>query len=58
VRRDVTIKEEVSFKISRVSLMEIDQIDPIDPIDLVSPVDVPKDIAVGRKIPAWARYTM
>ena len=27
----------------------------IDPID---PVDVPKDIAVGQKRPAWARQTL
>jgi hypothetical protein len=30
----------------------------IDPIDLVAPVDVPRDIAVGRKRPAWARQTL
>jgi hypothetical protein len=47
VSRDVTFEEEVSFKRSRGSHMEIDPIDPIDP---VAPVDVPRDIAVGRKI--------
>jgi hypothetical protein len=30
-------------------------VEPIDPIDLVAPVNVPKDIAVGRKRLAWAR---
>jgi hypothetical protein len=48
VSRDVTFEEEVSFKRSRGPHMEIDQIDPIDPVDLVAPVDVPRDIAVGR----------
>jgi hypothetical protein len=77
VRRDVTFEEEVSFRRSRGSYMEIDSerqeemvpspphpptvqretIEPIDPIDLVDPValvDVPRDIAVGQKRPAWA----
>jgi hypothetical protein len=48
VSRDVTFEEEVSFKKSRGSHMEIDPIDPVDP---VAPIDVPKDIAVGRKRP-------
>jgi hypothetical protein len=47
VRRDVTFEEEVSFKRSRGSHMEIDQIDQIDPVELVAPIDVPRDIAVG-----------
>jgi hypothetical protein len=55
VRRDVTFEEEVSFKRSRGSHMEIDPIDPIDLIDTISPVDVPKDIVVGQKRPTWAR---
>jgi hypothetical protein len=54
VRRDVTFEEEVSFKISRGSHMEIDPIDPIDLVDTISPVDVPKDIAVGQKRPTWS----
>jgi hypothetical protein len=29
-------------------------IEPIDPIDHVAPVNVSRDIAVGRKILAWA----
>jgi hypothetical protein len=52
---DVTFEEEVSFKITRGSHMEIDPIDPVDP---VAPVDVPKDIVVGRKRPTWARQTL
>ena len=36
----------------------IEPIDPIDLVDLVAPVDVPRDIAVGRKRPAWARQTL
>jgi hypothetical protein len=81
VSRDVTFEEEVAFRRSRGSHMEIDSerqeemvpspphpptvqretIEPIDPIDLVdpvAPVDVPRDIAVGRKRPAWARQTL
>ena len=33
-------------------------IDPIDHVDLVAPVDVPRDIAVGRKRSAWACHTL
>jgi hypothetical protein len=33
-------------------------IDPVDPVDTVSPVDVPRDIAVGHKRHAWARQTL
>jgi hypothetical protein len=55
VRIEFTFEEEVSFKISRGSHMEIDPIDPIDLIDPISLVDVPKDIAVGQKRPTWAR---
>jgi hypothetical protein len=58
VSRDVTFEEEVSFKRSRGSHMEIDQIDPIDLVDPVAPVDVPRDIAVGQKRPTWARQTL
>jgi hypothetical protein len=29
-----------------------------DPVDLVAPVDVPRDIAVGQKRPAWAQQTL
>jgi hypothetical protein len=28
--------------------------DPIEPVDPVAPVDVPRDIVVGQKRPAWA----
>jgi hypothetical protein len=30
-------------------------VEPIDPIDHVAPVNVSRDITVGRKILAWAR---
>jgi hypothetical protein len=33
-------------------------IDPVDPVDPVAPVDVPRDIAVAHKRPAWARETL
>jgi hypothetical protein len=29
-----------------------------DLVDPVAPVDLPKDIAVGQKRPAWARQTL
>jgi hypothetical protein len=81
VRKDVTFEEEVAFRRSRGSHMEIDSerheemvpspsnppavqretvepIDPIDPVDLVALVDVPRDIAIGRKRPTWARQTL
>jgi hypothetical protein len=38
--------------------MEIYQIDPIDLDDLVALVDVPQDIAIGRKIPTWAHQNL
>jgi hypothetical protein len=31
----------------------IEPIDPIDLVDHVAPVDVPRDIIVGRKRPTW-----
>jgi hypothetical protein len=33
-------------------------VEPIDLIDLVAPVNVSRDIAVGRKIFSWARQTL
>jgi hypothetical protein len=32
----------------------IETIDPIDHVYPITPVDVPKDIEVGRKSPTWA----
>jgi hypothetical protein len=70
VSRDVTFEEEISFRRSRESHMEIesekDETTPsprskiqretvTDPID---PVDVPRDIAVGQKRPTWAQQTL
>jgi hypothetical protein len=51
VSREFTFEEEVSFKRSRGSHMEIHLIDPIDHVDPIAPVDVPRDIAVGWKRP-------
>ena len=68
--RDVIFEEEIAFRRSRESHMDIDRetipsppstvqretiIDPVDP---VAPVDVPRDIVVGHKRPAWARQTL
>jgi hypothetical protein len=58
VSRDVTFEEEVSFKRSRGSHMEIDLIDPFDLIDIVAPVNVPRYTTVGRNIPTWDRQTL
>jgi hypothetical protein len=70
VRRDVIFEEEMAFRRSRESQMEIDiETIPsppstvqwettIDPVDPVAPIDVPRDIVVGHKRPAWARQTL
>jgi hypothetical protein len=73
VSRDVVFEEKIAFRRSRESHMAIDSeivpsppsvvqrdtiIDPIDPIDTVASVDVPRDIVVGHKRPAWARQTL
>jgi hypothetical protein len=73
VIRDVIFEEEIAFRRSRESQMEIDSetipsppsvvqrettIVLVDPVDLVAPVDVPRDIAVSHKRPAWARQTL
>jgi hypothetical protein len=80
VRKNVTLNEEVSFRRSRGSHMDIDSerheemvpspphaptiqretspIDQIDHFDIVSPRNVSRDIAVGRKILAWDRQTL
>jgi hypothetical protein len=74
VSGDVTCEEEISFRRSRESQMEIDNekkeettpsppstikretiTDPIDPVALV---DVPRDIVVRQKRPAWDRQTL
>jgi hypothetical protein len=72
VSRDVIFEEEITFRRSRESQMEIDNeivpsppstvqretvIDPVDLVDPVAPVDVPRNIAVGHKRPTWARQT-
>jgi hypothetical protein len=33
-------------------------VDPVLPVLSVSPVDMPKDIAVGNKRPAWAQQNL
>jgi hypothetical protein len=78
VSRDVSFEEEVAFRRSRGSHMQIDskrqeemvsspphssavKRDPVEPMETVDPVhlvDVPRDIAVGQKRPAWACQTL
>jgi hypothetical protein len=80
VSMDVSFEEEVAFRRSRGSHIDIDgerqeemvsssphsstilreSIDPMETTELVDPldlVDVPRNIVVGRKKLAWARYT-
>ena len=33
-------------------------VDPVVPADPIAPIDMPRDIAVGHKRPAWARQTL
>jgi hypothetical protein len=64
VSRDVIFEEEIAFRRSRESQMEIDSeivpsppsivqrettIVPVNPVDPVAPVVVPRDITVGHK---------
>ena len=70
VSRDVIFEEEIAFRRSKESQMEIgSEIVPspslavqretvIDPVDLVAPVDVPRDITVDHKRPVWDRQTL
>ena len=70
VSRVVIFEEEIAFQRSRESQMEIDsEIVPsppstvqretiVDPVNPVAPIDVPRDIAVGQRRPAWARQTL
>jgi hypothetical protein len=74
VSRDVTFEEEIAFRRSKESQMEIDSEKKeetvhsppsaiqretiIDPVDPVAPVDVPRDIVVGQKRPTWAQQTL
>jgi hypothetical protein len=73
VIKDVIFEEEIAFRKSRESQMEIDSesvpsppsavqrettIVAVDLVVPVAPVDVPRDIAVGHKRPAWARQTL
>jgi hypothetical protein len=36
----------------------VQRVTTIDPVDLVAPVDVHRDMAVGRERPTWARQTL
>jgi hypothetical protein len=64
VSRDVTFEEEIAFRRSRESWMEIDSEKKEETIPsppsavqretVIDPVDVPRDIATGQKRPAWA----
>jgi hypothetical protein len=76
VSRDVAFNEEIAFKRSRESHIEIvseeqeapkdDGIHPTSPVDHPSdhqeepagPVDLPRNVAVTRKRPAWLRDTL
>jgi hypothetical protein len=70
VSKDVNFEEEIAFRRARESQMEIDSetiLSPpstvqreiaIVPVDPVALVDVPRDIVVGHKSPAWARQTL
>jgi hypothetical protein len=67
VSRDVTFEEEIAFRRSRESRMEIDSEKneetipsppsavqreiSTNPVDPIAPVDVPRDIAIGHKRP-------
>jgi hypothetical protein len=70
VRKDVIFEEEIAFRRSKEYQMDIDSekvhfphstvqrettIVPVNPVDLV---DVPRDIAVGHKMPYWAQKTL
>jgi hypothetical protein len=70
VRKDFIFEEEIAFQRSRESQMEIysetipsppsagQRETTIIPIDPVSLVDIPIDIVVVHKRPAWARQTL
>jgi len=51
-------QEDMVSSPPRPSVVQREPIEPIDPIVLVDHVDVPRNIAVGRKRPAWARKTL
>jgi hypothetical protein len=36
----------------------VEPVDLVDPIDPIHPIDVPREITVGQKRPAWARQTL
>jgi hypothetical protein len=56
--RDVTFEEEVAFRRSRGSHMDIDSEKQEEMVPSPPPVDVPKDIVVGQKRPTWSRQTL
>jgi hypothetical protein len=74
VNKDVTFEEEIAFRRSKESHMDINnekkeetipsppstvQRETIgDPVDPIAPVDVLRDIAVGQRRPAWAQQTL
>jgi hypothetical protein len=47
------VQDDITFQ--RETIEPIDQIGPVDP---VAPVNVPRDIAIGRKRLAWAHQTL
>jgi hypothetical protein len=68
VSRDVTFEEEIAFRRSREYQMEIDSEKKEETVPThslavqrettIDPVDVPINIAVGQKRPAWARQAL
>jgi len=50
--------EEMVLSPTHPPTVQRETIEPIDPIDPIPPVDVPRDIAVGRKRPTEARQTL
>jgi hypothetical protein len=52
LRRRYPLRDLEGLTWRLIKLISIDLVDP------VAPVDVPRDIAVGRKRPTWARQTL
>jgi hypothetical protein len=36
----------------------VDPVDPVVPVYLVASINMPRDITIGYKMPAWARQTL
>ena len=55
---DSETQEEMVSSPPHPSIVQRDTVEPIDLVGPVAPVDVPRDIAIGRKRPTWARQTL